>query len=197
MDSLQNFIFQTLTAYRILAVLIGSFFFGETVVLTALILAFRLNWSILEVFSAALFGTILSDWIWYLFGMRINNFFKDRNSKFYKKYEDKLSNFGHILHGKKPFLILLYIKFLYGTRILTLIYLSIHKVRLFTVMLFDTIGTALYLFALMFLAYFVTLGVDKFIPIFHELTLILTAVFISLILFRVFILWLTKITQKK
>jgi membrane protein DedA with SNARE-associated domain len=197
MDPLKNFVLQLLTTYRMLAVLIGSFFFGETIILAASILAFRFNWPIIEVFVVAFVGTLASDLLWYLFGMRMFNLFKKRENSFSEKYKNKLYYLERALHSRDPFRILLYIKFLYGTRILTLIYLSMHKVRLKKFLLFDAIGTLVWLSSLMFLAYLVTFGVFKSISIFHEFTLILTSLFVSLVLLRFIVLWITKRIQKE
>ena len=50
---------------------------------------------------------------------------------------------------------LLFIKFLYGTRILTILYLSMQRLRLGTFLLFDLIGTMLWLAVIVSLGYLV------------------------------------------
>ena len=140
-----------LSAYQLPAVFFGAFFFGETVILTAAFLAGQGTWSIESVFWLSLAGTVTSDSLWFLLGQ---TFFKF--TKRWEKYQDQYQTFLIKLEkitGQRPFLSLLFIKFLYGTRILTILYLSIRKVRYATFLLFNTVGTILWLSVMIFVGW--------------------------------------------
>ncbi|MBC8207516.1 MAG: VTT domain-containing protein [Kiritimatiellales bacterium] len=132
-----------LSSFRAPAIFTGSFFFGETVIFTAAFLAAEGLWPVTDVFWLSLAGTVLSDMVWFLFGQRILKLFHK-----YEKYREQstrlLDALGGIT-GRRPFLALLFTKFLYGTRILTIVYLSMRKVGFATFVFYEIIGTLLWL----------------------------------------------------
>lgn len=179
-----------LSTYQLPAIFLGSFFFGETVILTAAFLAGEGTWSISSVFWLSLVGTVASDSIWFLFGQ---TFFKF--TKRWEKYQDKYQTFLIKLEkttGQKPFLSLLFIKFLYGTRILTILYLSIRKMRYSTFLLFNTIGTTIWLLVMITIGWSAGKGLAGAGPIFSRIEYIITALIVLIVLYRIITGWLSK-----
>ena len=197
MGNLEDAILYWLTLYKVPTTFVGSFFFGETVILTAAVLTFKLGWSITAICAAAFLGTITSDFIWYGLGKKILKRSEARNSGLYIKYKKHFDTVNRMVPSKRPFMVLLYFKFLYGTRIVTLLYLSMHKISLKKLVIFETIGTALWLTTLMIIAFLSTAGVYSAIRTFHEYTLILTAIVVALIITKIFSVWITKRTEKE
>jgi len=188
-------IISLLSTYQLPAIFLGAFFFGETVILTAAFLAGQGTWSIKSVFWLSLAGTVISDSLWFFGGQ---SFFK--LTKRWKKYQDKYQTFLVKLEeitGQKPFLALLFIKFLYGTRILTIIYLSIRKVRYFTFLLFNTIGTVLWLSVMILVGWLVGRGVLDAGQIFSRVEYAFTALVLLIVLYRIVAIWLGKKITKK
>ncbi len=184
-----------LSAYQLPAVFFGAFFFGETVILTAAFLAGQGTWSIESVFWLSLAGTVTSDSLWFLLGQ---TFFKF--TKRWEKYQDQYQTFLIKLEkitGQRPFLSLLFIKFLYGTRILTILYLSIRKVRYATFLLFNTVGTILWLSVMIFVGWLVGRGVGNAVQIFSRVEYIVTALVLLIVFFRIMTTWLSKKIAKK
>src|SRR3989344_7628269 len=150
-------IINLLTTYQLPAIFIGAFFFGETVILAAAFLAGQGIWSVESVFWLSLAGTVASDSLWFLLGLTFFKFTK-RWEKFQDKYKLFLAKLEKIT-GQKPFLSLLFIKFLYGTRILTIIYLSIRKIHFGRFLIFNTVGTILWLFVMIGVGWLVGQGI--------------------------------------
>ena len=72
-----------------------------------------------------------------------------------------------------------------------------HKLRLKTFLIFELIGTAIWLSALMFIGFLSATGVHSAVSAFHEYTLILTAVAESFLIVKVISIWITKRIEKK
>ncbi|KKT86899.1 MAG: hypothetical protein UW86_C0015G0003 [Microgenomates group bacterium GW2011_GWA1_Microgenomates_45_10] len=183
-------IISLLSTYQLPAIFLGAFFFGETVILTAAFLAGQGTWSIESVFWLSLAGTVISDSLWFLLGQ---TFFKF--TKRWEKYQDQYQTFLIKLEkitGQRPFLSLLFIKFLYGTRILTILYLSIREVRFFTFLLFNTVGTILWLLVMISVGWLVGRGATNITDVFYKVEYALTALVLLIVFFKIMTTWLSK-----
>lgn len=181
---------QLLTSFRAPAIFLGAFFFGETVIITAAFLAAHKLWSMDEVFWLALSGTVLADVVWYLFGQRLMRFFRR-----WKKYREEGNQLLAALEkttGQRPFLALLFIKFLYGTRVLTIMYLSARKVGLRTFTIFDSIGTVLWLIAVMAIGWLAGKSITNLAPVLDRVEFAALVLILCIIGFRMGTLWLSK-----
>lgn len=138
--------------YHNWAVVVGAFFFGESIIITAAYLAAELGWNIFYLVLAAFFGTVISDTCWFFAGRFFDGFFSRK--EYYRKRREEASVLLSRLTGERPFIALLYIKFLYGSRIAMIVYLAARNVsfRLFTI--FNSLGTMLWLAVIIPLGYF-------------------------------------------
>lgn len=191
---MQDIFTQFLLQYHLPAIFVGAFLFGETVILTASFLAAQNWWTVFSVFWISLIGTVISDCLWFLLGQYITK------TKRWEKYQEKYQKMVMILDkkiGNRPYLSLLIIKFLYGTRILTIIYLSFRKISLWKFFLFDSVGTAFWLCVIIPLGYFAGKGYHNIIAIFHNIGYALSALILFFILYRIVSVWISKkITEK-
>jgi len=95
--------------------------------------------------------------------------------------------------GEKPFLSLLFIKFLYGTRILTIAYLTLKKIRFFTFAIFDAMGTIFWLAVMISIGWLAGKGVANVIPLYNEMLEYSILILVVLILIvKVISLWAKK-----
>jgi membrane protein DedA with SNARE-associated domain len=140
---IENTLIALVASYGQWSVLIGSFFFGESVIISSGFLSATGLWPIQNVYILALIGTIVSDSVWFLCGHLLLSKTQrlQQSSERYTRIITKIER----VTGDKPFLILLFIKFLYGTRILTIVYLAHRKMRFATFVLFDFLGTIFWL----------------------------------------------------
>jgi len=169
-------------SYGVLITFLGGLIGGEEVIITFAFLSaagmFPLWWIV--VFSTM--GVYLSDIIVLSIGRSnlIGNFHKlEKYSKVYQKVDYLIVK----ISKKNLFLTLLYTKFLYGTRILTLIYLGIKKVEWATFLVYDFIVVCIWIVPIILIGW---LGGSSFriiIAVFKrvELTIMLVVIFIILI----------------
>jgi membrane protein DedA with SNARE-associated domain len=179
-----------LSLYQLPAIFIGAFFFGETVIITAAFLSAKGVWSPVNVFWLAFLGTILSDSLWFIGGRYFLTIIHR-----WEKYQHKYGKFIKGLEkvsGKRPFLVLLFIKFLYGTRILTIIYLSVRKISFLSFLIFDALGAILWLAVMIFMGWLVGKGTTDIIPFLNKAEYGLSFLFLIIIGFKMITLWLEK-----
>lgn len=195
-----DFLFiQLLLTYQAPAIFLGSLFFGETVILSAAFLAGQGLWSLATVFWLALTGTIIADVIWFQFGKFLMPYMQrlwKNKAKHQDKYQTIVSKLESIT-GHKPFLALLFIKFLYGTRILTIFYLSAHQIKLSTFILFDIIGTIFWLAVMLALGWLAGQGLADYILIVNGTKFVLLFLVLVVLFFKLASLWLEKKIIKK
>lgn len=179
-----------LTQYKLVAIFLGSFFFGEAVVLAATFLSAEGLWSPGIVFSLSFLGTIAADTVWFLLGRKLITFasrwewvrarYAAYLEKFVKKEQrDLLPHF-------------LFFKFLYGTRIITIIFVSLKQMRLGRFIFLDSLGTIVWLIVLIATGWLTWKGAASALPILHNLEYALVAVVIFVVLLRAIIKWTSK-----
>lgn len=188
--SIDATVVQLLSLYQLPALFFGAFFFGETVVITAAFLSAQGLWSPFNVFLLSLLGTITADVLWFLFGHYIFSFFQGRA----KDTEENVRLLRALerLTGKRPFLALLFIKFLYGTRILTIIYLSLRKINFLTFLIFDTLGTIVWLALIVPIGWLAGRSIVNFLPFLDTFTLTVVFLVLAGVALKLLTTWLSK-----
>lgn len=179
------------------AVFVGASLFGDAAIIAAFVFALRTHVPIWEVLSAALLGTITADMVWYSFGKHILALLKGRFSHYYEKQERMFRVINKFVPVEKPWLLLLITKFLYGTRILTVIYLSLNRVTFRKFIVFDAFITFIYLGVLFIFTKLAVFGTHKLLASMNDIGIALLALVISFIVVRVFSKWITERFQVK
>lgn len=172
-----------LAQYQVPALFLGAFFFGETVILAAVFLAAQGLWPLSDVFWISLFGTITADIAWFLIGRHIL-----RSTKRWERLKRKhAEHFGKLEKGseQKQLLYLVFFKFLYGTRIITILYVSAQGMTAWKFLLFDTAGTAVWLAAVIAVGTAAWSGLSRAIPAFHAAEYALGAALILALLIKI------------
>lgn len=192
---MQEFIIQLLTTYQLPAIFFGAFFFGEAVIINAAFLAGQGIWSLWYVFILSYLGTLVADTLWFLLGKTL---FK-LSSKIqisehrYKPFLNYLESFI----GHRTFLLLLIIKFLYGTRVLTIIYLSVRRVSFWPFMLYNSISTFLWLVIMVGIGWLAGKSIGNYISLVDNLGYLMVVILMVFLLIKVLNLWIRKKIFKK
>lgn len=132
----------SLALHKSWIVFVGTFFLGETVVLASSALAAQGSWSWQAVAAWAFLGTVVSDTVWFRsIGAGVTRLMEDREDTKLQTAARRLER----LTGEKPHRALLFVKFLYGTRIASISYMAFRRVRLGTFVGFDSAGTVMWL----------------------------------------------------
>jgi len=187
---MEEIITQYLIAYQLPAVFVGAVFFGETVLLAATFLAAEGVWSVYTVFVIFVVGTIIADVAWFAFGEQVMHYAR-RWDAVRTRYEDYMSAFSE-KSNRAQFLYLLFFKFLYGTRIITIVYLSVHGMSLWKFVIFDTIATIILTLAVMAAGLMVWNGIVSALPILHSVQFGLVVLVVLAIAFNFLTRWLGK-----
>lgn len=180
-----------LQVYQLPAIFAGSFFFGETVVISAAFLAGQHFWSVWNVFWICFLGTVISDTLWFVLGRRMTTKIEqhEKHGSRYKKVVAKINKYV----GNRVFLALLFIKFLYGTRILTIFYISSRKVSFLKFTLFNSLGTIIWLTIIVGAGFLAGKGTANYLGSIKDIKYIALALVAFILLFRVVDSW----TEKK
>ncbi|NOY56242.1 MAG: hypothetical protein GXP34_09685 [Actinobacteria bacterium] len=137
------FVLSSLIIYRSWVVFLGTFILGDSVVLAAGALASQGHWDLPSVFGWALLGTVVSDTMWFsMSGKTLARIRRDPDRLVrFDRVVDKLDRWV----GDHPHRGLLFVKLLYGTRVLSLVYMSVKEVPTRRFVMFDAIGAMLWL----------------------------------------------------
>ena len=186
MSFIENIIYSLgpyLTAYAKSITFVGAAIWGEVVVISLAFLAAQGLYPLWIVFVFGLLGTIFADCLWFLLG-RIKLFNKNKILrkivKKYKKIEKKIERFGK----NNDFAIIFVTKFLYGTRIITAIYVGLNKrLKFGRFLLYDSISTIIWLTSMIAIGWLAGKGVEWIVHLYKSLGLALTILIGLVILF--------------
>lgn len=192
MSELSDRSIQILINYGYWAIFLGSFFFAESVILAVSFLAASGLWPLSAVFFLALAGDLLADLLWYSGGKYSFRFAKF-DSKIFNKAYKTLSGVIDRITRHKPFLALLFIKFLYGTRFLMLIYVARKKVSLKKFLIYDAIGTSIWLAVLLPVGWLAGKGAYNLIGAYRNFNYSILFLVLTLLLYKLFSIRLEKV----
>lgn len=178
-------ILQFLNTYQLLAVFAGAFFLGESVILIAFFLTSQGLLVPAEVFAISLIGTVSSDSLWYVLGKQ-----HDRLEKKSRTYANRFERIRTLVtsFSHSPARVLLFIKFFYGTRVLIILYLAATGTPFRTFLLYNSIGTIIWLLVLILLGSLLGIGYATIPAIYQSVEYGALFVLIGIIITKV-LLW--------
>lgn len=182
-----------LSIYGPIAIFLGTFFFGESVVIAAAFLAGQGIWSVWIVFILSFLGTIISDSLWFTGGSGIKKFASKKITTNTHSIKHTLQAIERITNGK-TFLSLLFIKFLYGTRIITIFYLASQKFPFRKFLLYNTLGTIIWLIIMITVGWLLGQGVKLIMVDFTYIEFAFLGLVIIIMCIKFLIKWITKKT---
>ncbi|MEK7087705.1 MAG: VTT domain-containing protein [Patescibacteria group bacterium] len=179
-----------LSAYELPALFFGGFFFGETVIIPAAFLSGQGVFSLAEVFSITFLGTIIADALWFFAGPPLFRF-AHRFEWIAARSEATLKRID-ALYANQPFRALLVSKFVYGTRVLTVIYLSFRRISALRFLAANLLGTFVWLAAIVVIGWLAGKSIVNLIPFVSNATYALLIVLLLIVGFKLAPLWLQK-----
>jgi len=187
----ETFIIDTLIpflgSYFLIVAIIGTILSGNLFVILIATLSGQGIFTYWQVLVVSLIGTFIADTIWFNMG-------KTKPLKDIIKRPHFLYNYHHIKKilrrstEKNKFLVFLGSKFIYGTRIITLMYAGRKKMHAKDFIIYNFASSSIWVTLLVTLGFLAGKGFDKFLEFFNNLRTALT-VFI-LIIALIYILWL-------
>jgi membrane protein DedA with SNARE-associated domain len=176
-----------------LAIFLGCLLAGESVVLAGAFLAARGAIAAPTVFLMALLASMVSDAVWFLFGTRIVAFAArwQRVRGLYDRFMAVLTKEQTAVAAPERFLLVY--KFIYGVRIVTILYTALRRLPLWRFLLLNGVGTAAYLAVLVSAGVALTRRAQSVAPAVHALRYALAA---PVVLF-VLVSWGTRWARKR
>ena len=184
-------IIQYLQQYQLLAVFVGSILFGESVIVPAILLSAQGIFSPVGVFFAAFFGTVVADIGWFLLGRHGIDLLAKFSSRVRERYASYIEQVEHRNERKRLIFFILF-KFIYGVRILTIIYFSLHRMPFMRFVGIVAAGTLIWLSVAFAVAWPAWRFLSERIPSFESLQFMLLGILGAAILFRIIIQWASK-----
>ena len=172
------------------AIFVGTFFLGETVILAGIVLAAAHVLPVPALFVLSLLGTLSSDLVWFLFGHRLVALARHWE-RLRSRYESAMAAVERAEHGR-GFYYLLFFKFVYGIRIVTIIYTSLRRITLRRFVVLDALGSAAYLAVLIGVGLMLCHGATELAPAMQPIRYLLAAPVVLFILSRMGTQWLRK-----
>lgn len=145
--------------YGAITVLLGAMLMSEPAIIPFFILASQgiIELHIVFIFSFA--GVMITDTFWFCVGI-----LSRRNAFLHHHYENRLSprvrNMFQKLFGKRILLAMVVMKFMYGTRILNLMWLGFRRFDLPEFMLYEAISSAVFILALGAVGFLIGAGIS-------------------------------------
>jgi membrane protein DedA with SNARE-associated domain len=170
--------------YGAITVFLGSVFIGETAIIPFFVLAAQGLIDIYVVTLCAYAAVVLTDVFWFYVGV-----LSRRNRHLHRHYEKRISPHLKVmlnkLFGKRVLLSLILMKFMYGSRMLNLIWLGFRRFELSEFLLLDIISAFVYILALAALAGLINIGIGFATSAIQVLGIIGIAVAALMILYQV------------
>jgi len=179
-----------LFAYKFPALFFGGFFLGETVIIPAAFLAGQNNLSLSEVFWLTFLGTVSADVLWFLVGpflWKVAHRFETISTK----SEAVLKRLDE-LYANQPFRALLVSKFIYGTRFLTVIYLSLERVSAIRFLVMNFLSTLLWLITIVAIGWLAGKSIVNLLPIISDVKYALLLIVLLIIGLKLAPIWFQK-----
>ena len=177
--------------YQMYAVFFGSILFGESVIVPAILLSAEGIFSPVGVFFSAFFGTVIADVGWFLLGRHGIDLLAKFSSRIRERYESYIEQVEH-RDERHRLIFFIFFKFVYGIRILTIIYFSLQRMPFARFIGIVSLGTFLWLAVAFFVGWPAWIALSSAIPSMASLQVILIWIVIIAVLFRIIIQWIGK-----
>jgi len=155
------------------------FLFGEIIIIFGLPFLLQINFSLPEIIIAAIFGTIMADIFWFV----LSRYFPQKalpdwlRSKLLTPVNSTLT---HIIKDR-ILLSLIFLKFLIGIRLISILYIARQKITFAKFLLSDLFGTTVYMCLLTTLVISLNKATALALPAFQAVSNIISGLIILLI----------------
>ncbi len=178
MEQILDTLLATAHAYRYVIVFFGAMLAGESIILPAMFLAAQGSLSATAVLALALLGNMISDSFWFWLGKHHEHLhrIKPNYHELFERFKVKIETIS-----RNPSRSLLYMKFLYGLRVLTIIYLSAIYTPYRTFLWYDTLGSLIWLLTFLIFTSLITIGYTTFSHILPSLRVIIPILIVIIV----------------
>ncbi len=183
-----------LLGYMPLICFFGALVGGEETVLLLSVLAARDFYPIWIVFVFCFLGILVADSVWFFVG-RLKLVTKMKEHKYFKKHSEKARNFIDNKFKGNHFILLFSTKFLYGLRIVTLMFLG-RRIKFKEFFMYNSIIAAIWTIVIVSLGWFAGRGVGWLWDTYRNLQLLIIVGIIIIVAFYILKIIVGKIVGK-
>ena len=164
-----------------LASMVATALWGDASLVALVILSVHFKISLWIVILAAYLGTMVGDAIWFMIGNKFLNKFKsDKFNHGYKHVEKLMERF----FKGSSFALLCIVKFLYGTRVITTLYLAKKKIGFGKFLYYNCFATILWIIFMGGIGYLAAIGFDWVYKTVENVRIALTLLVVAFIVFN-------------
>jgi membrane protein DedA with SNARE-associated domain len=175
-------------------VLIATALWGDAALIFFTAFSVNYNISLWIVFFSAYIGTMIGDSIWFMLSLRYGHHLEKR--KKLKKAYIKIEKIIEQVFGKRHLLALTVVKYLYGTRVITILYLAKEKIRYKQFLYYDLVSTFFWIIGVGFLGWLIGEGF-VLLKTFENMQIAFTALIVFFALFYTFQREINYLIEKK
>ena len=194
--SFTEFLFGMIQAYSYVVPFLGALIGGEETILVITTLSAQgiIPFWVVAVFS--FLGTVVSDTLWFfvgktpLYGKLISL------SSFKNGYSRLVRMMDTVFHGNF-FMALLVTKFLYGTRIVTIMYISKKDLSFLFFTIYNSLTTIIWLSVILTIGWFAGKGVSVLLKVTENIQIVAVVVIVFIAAFYILRIWINKVIVKK
>ena len=161
--------------------MIATALWGDASLVALVILSVHFHIPLWIIFSAAYFGTMIGDAIWYGLGVRFLATFKNEKFNHGYRHVEKLME---KVFGGSSFILLCIVKFLYGTRVITTLYLSKKKIGFGRFLYYNCFATILWVIFMGGIGYLAAVGFNWVYKAVENLQIAITILILVFIIFN-------------
>ncbi len=158
---------------------------GDASLILLIVLGVNFNLPLWIIFVGAYLGAQLGDFIWFVLGRKFLPKLT-KNEKWGQYYKNIIKTITRIAH-KSVFITLTVVKFLYGTRVITVLYLSHRKPKLdvWKFLRYNSIALLVWLIFMGTVGYLVAIGFSLILNIFKNVQLAATCLILFFVVFNI------------
>lgn len=168
--------------HPIILFFLAAYIGGEELIVPLAVLVGQGLWSVETLFITCFIATVLADASWFLLGRH-----GVRQRKFFQKYEHRFERASVFFRkiAKSELGILLTTKFIYGTRIFSIIFLSLEGLALPKFIIINSLVTFIWLSCIVTLGWMIGRGSSLFLNIYRHPVYITLGLILIVVLFHV------------
>jgi len=176
-----HFLLSQLVDHPIILFAISAYIGGEELIIPLSILVGHGLWDLQTLFIATFISTIMADLTWFLLGR--HGIQKHRLFERHKHRYKKISKFIRKI-SKSEFKLLLITKFIYGTRIFSIIYLSLEGLSISKFLKLNFFVVSIWLSAIIGMGWMIGKGSTFFVNIYEHPLILTTGILILIFIFH-------------
>lgn len=184
MDALTTHLYTLFLNYGLIVLFLGVVFTGDVAIFVAFMLVWQGLFSVGSVFTTAVLGILSADIFWFTVGTGLSSAWA-RRQRLHNKHHRRIQKAKQLwtrLTKDNMVHAMLLVRFVYGLRLPTILYLSTQRVSFKSFVLYDAAGIIMYVPILGLLGMLVGKGVDDAFSRFNSFTVILLVFVILLFL---------------